>query len=118
MKKPIIIAKCKCNPASLKESKKLFDPSLDKVKKIKEAEIVFCPPFVYFSLFSKKLPKNIKIGAQNVFQEEIGAFTGEISPLQLASLNCSYIIVGHSERRKYFKETDQIVNQKSKVKVL
>ena len=113
--KPIIIANWKMNPESMKEAEKLFNSSLKKIKNIKEAEIVFCPPFVYFSLFLKKLPKNVKCGAQNVFQEEKGAFTGEISPLQLNSLKCSYAIVGHSERRKYFKETDEVINQKIKI---
>jgi len=110
--KKIIIANWKMNPTSIKEAKKLFNSVCQKVQNIKQTEIVFCPPSIYFSIFSSKIPGNIKIGAQNVFWEIKGAFTGEISPFQLNSLNCNYVIIGHSERRKYFGETDQTVNQK------
>ncbi len=109
--KPIIIANWKCNPTSLKEAKKLFDSICKKIKKSK-AEVVFCPPFVYFSIFSSMLPNGVKIGAQNCYFEKQGAFTGEVSAFQLADLKCKYVIVGHSERRKYFSETDLTVNKK------
>ena len=102
------------NPVSIKKAKKLLDSVCRKIQNVRQAEVVFCPPFVYFSIFSSKLPSSIKIGAQNVFWEMEGAFTGEVSSFQLNSLNCSYVIVGHSERRKYFGETDQNVNQKIK----
>jgi len=110
--KPIIIANWKLNPTSLKEAKKLFNSVCKKTKKEK-AEIIFCPPFIYFPIFENHSP-NIKTGAQNCFFENRGAFTGEVSACQLKDLKCSYVIVGHSERRKYFSETDEIVNKKVK----
>ena len=58
----------------------------------------------------------VKLGAQNVFYEEKGAFTGEVSPLMLAGL-CEYVIIGHSERRQYFGETDEIINKKMKAAI-
>lgn len=111
MSKPIIIANWKMNPVSLREAKNLFSSVCKKVKNSK-AEVVFCPPFVYFSIFSVRFPSNVKIGAQNCYFEKEGAFTGEVSVFQLADLKCNYVIVGHSERRKYFSETDLIVNKK------
>lgn len=107
----IIIANWKLNPTTIKEAKNIFSSVCKKIKKT-SIEIVFCPSFIHFSIFSGKLAKNIKIGAQNCFFEEKGAFTGEISPAQLFDLKCKYVIVGHSERRKYFEETDETVNKK------
>ena len=116
MKKVFIIGNWKMNPLKFKKAKNLFNSikrGLLNVKK-KKVEVVLCPPFVYLqSVKSKSLP--FKLGAQNCFFEEKGAFTGEISPLMLKSLGCKYVIVGHSERRKYFKETDTIINKKLKM---
>ncbi len=84
---------------------------------IKDVEVVACPPFTALKSVSTliELDKlNIKLGAQNMHWEEEGAFTGEISPLMLGDLRVEYIIVGHSERRQYFGETDEIVNEKVK----
>ena len=83
----------------------------------KECEIVVCPAFtalrsVQTVLESDRIP--IQLGAQNVHWKDQGAFTGEVSPPMLAKLNVSYVIVGHSERRQLFGETDEIVNQKLK----
>lgn len=79
---------------------------------IKGIEKVLCPPFVSLSAV-KELMKgmSIKLGAQNLYFEEKGAYTGEISPLMLAEL-CEYVIIGHSERRQYFGETNEVVNKK------
>jgi triosephosphate isomerase len=77
-------------------------------------EKVICPPFVFLALAQQALAgSSIKVGAQNVFWEEKGAFTGEISPPMLADF-CEYVIIGHSERRKYFGETDETVNRRLK----
>lgn len=78
-------------------------------------EIVICPAFTALSEVSEVIcDSNIKLGAQNVHWEKEGAFTGEISILMLKDLNCKYVIVGHSERRTYFKETNEIINKKVK----
>src|SRR6266700_862306 len=82
-----------------------------------ECEIVVCPAFtalrsVQTVLESDRIP--IRLGAQDVHWKDQGAFTGEVSPPMLAKLNVSYVIVGHSERRQLFGETDEIVNQKLK----
>lgn len=72
---------------------------------------VICPSFLYLSQFDD-LPKSIKKGAQNLFSEKSGAYTGEISPLMLKNDGVEYVILGHSERRRYAGETDEIVRDK------
>ncbi|MFD1551158.1 triose-phosphate isomerase [Putridiphycobacter roseus] len=82
----------------------------------KTAEIVVCPPLVYISVFHELLKNNewIKLGAQNVYCENNGAFTGEVSPTQLKSMGVSYVIIGHSERRQYFGEDNKMLLAKVK----
>jgi triosephosphate isomerase len=80
-----------------------------------DVDIVVCPPFTAISEVSELLSEsNIKLGAQNVFWEEKGAYTGEISPQMLREAGCSFVIIGHSERREYFSETNEAVNRKTK----
>lgn len=107
--KPLIVANWKMNPISQKEAKSLFDKIKKTKAKFKNAEVVICPPSVYLNLF-----KGLLLGAQNVFFEEKGAFTGEVSCLMLKDLKVDYVILGHSERRKYFGETDEMINKKIK----
>ncbi|MGI6235861.1 MAG: triose-phosphate isomerase [Christensenellales bacterium] len=79
------------------------------------AEAVICPPFTDLYAAADKLEGTaVKLGAQNMHWEEKGAFTGEISPLMLKEIPCDYVIIGHSERRQYFAETDETVNKKVK----
>ena len=80
-----------------------------------ENEVVLCVPYIdlFYSLMTAQ-GTNIKIGAQNVHYEEKGAYTGEISAKMLKSIGVEYVIIGHSERRQYFCETDDIVNKKVK----
>ena len=79
------------------------------------AEAVICPPFTDLYAAADKLKGTaVKLGAQNMHWEEKGAFTGEISPLMLKEIPCDYVIIGHSERRQYFAETDETVNKKIK----
>jgi len=113
MKKPIIAANWKMNPATIQEAKQLFNSVKRGIKNIKNVEIVICPPFVYLSAIKPFSHKTIKLGAQDLFWEEKGAFTGEISPLMLKNLGCEYVIIGHSERRK-LGETDEMINKKIK----
>jgi triosephosphate isomerase len=85
------------------------------VKEITDVEIVIAPPFTSLGIASRLLETaNIKLAAQNMFYEERGAFTGEISAEMLLSAGCSFVIIGHSERRQYFSESDEIVNRKIK----
>ncbi len=78
-----------------------------------QAEVVVCPPFVCLPAAKEVLVgSNIKLGAQNMHWEEQGAFTGEVAPGMLKELDVEYVIIGHSERRQYFSETDEMVNKK------
>ena len=108
--KTLIIANWKCNPKTKKEAENLYNSIEEIILKNKDKEVVICPPFVYLNIF-----KEIKIGAQNCFHKEEGAYTGEISVKMLKDLNCKYIILGHSERREYFNEESGIINQKIKL---
>jgi len=79
-------------------------------------EVVICPPFPFLHSISKLLTEggNIHLGAQNCHQKESGAYTGEISARQLQSVGVEYVILGHSERRQYFHEDDELLSQKLK----
>ena len=114
MKKPLIVANWKCNPTTLAEAKRLLNSVKKGAKNIKNVEVVICPPFVYLATSNKQQATGIKLGAQDCFWEESGAFTGEVSPKMLRNLGLKYVIIGHSERRKNFKETDEIINKKIK----
>lgn len=78
-----------------------------------ENEVILCVPYtdLFYALLSAQ-NTNIKIGAQNMHFEEKGAYTGEVAPQMLRSINVEYVIIGHSERRQYFNETDETVNKK------
>lgn len=83
-----------------------------------DVDVMIAPPFTALALVSDLLKKTrISLGAQNLFWEAEGAYTGEISASMLVSAGCRYVIVGHSERRQYFGETDETVNQKIKAVV-
>ena len=99
------------NPQTPAEAKRLFDSVRKGIKNLKNSEVIICPPFVYLSDF-KDLKSNIQLGAQDVFWEAAGAYTGEISSLSLKRMKVKYVIIGHSERRKYFQETDKIADKK------
>ncbi|MEK7189522.1 MAG: triose-phosphate isomerase, partial [Patescibacteria group bacterium] len=80
----------------------------------KNGKAVICPSFIalnQLSALAKK--KGIDLGAQDCFWANRGAYTGEVSPLDLKEMGCEYVIVGHSERREYFKETDEMVGKKA-----
>jgi len=99
---------------------KTIPEALDLVRELKELvndvndrDILVCPSFTALYPVSKELEgSNIVLGGQNMYFEEQGAFTGEISPLMLKSAGCSYVILGHSERRHIFGETDELINKK------
>lgn len=82
---------------------------------IEEVEIVICPPYTSLSDVREVISEtNIKLGAQDIYWEREGAFTGEVSALMLKDVGCEYCIIGHSERRQFFGETNETVNKKAK----
>jgi triosephosphate isomerase len=92
-----------------------FIKEFKKLVKGVEKEILICPPFTALSPVSAELKSSeIKLGAQNLYFEDNGAFTSEISAEMLKEIGCSYVIIGHSERRHIFNETDDMINKKVK----
>lgn len=96
--------------------------ALELVRELKVAlqgvegvEVAIAPPFTALSPVAQELKGSaIRLAGQNLFWEEKGAFTGEVSPVMLKEVGCEYVIIGHSERRQYFGETDETVNRKLK----
>lgn len=112
-RKPIIAGNWKMNMTP-SEAVKLVKELIPLVKDA-DCDVVICPPFVDIPAVCQILENtNIKIGAQNAHWATNGAFTGEISAAMLSELNVSYAIIGHSERRQYFGETDDTVNSRVK----
>jgi triosephosphate isomerase len=86
---------------------------------VKEAEVAVAPPFTALYAVHRELEgTSILLAAQNLYWEEKGAFTGEVSPLMLKEVGCDYVIIGHSERRQYFGETDETVNRRIKAALI
>lgn len=114
MKKLYLIGNWKMNPATLKEAKKLASEVSRGVKKLRRlgVEIVICPPFSYLEEIGEKLSGSVKLGAQDMYFEESGAYTGEVSPAMLRDAGVKYVIVGHSERRRLLGETNEMINKK------
>ncbi len=116
MRKPLIAANWKMN-TTVSEALTLVQQMLPELNTISSVETLLCPPFISIVSVSELLKQgNIMLGAQNVYYEDKGAFTGEISPLMLIDL-CRYVILGHSERRNLFGESNQIINQKVKAAI-
>lgn len=115
MQKPLIVANWKMNPLTLEAAKRLIKIIKKGLRVIKDVEVVLCPPFVWLFAIKKELKKSkIKLGAQDLFWKEFGAYTGEISAKMLKGVGCEYVIVGHSERRQILAETYEIINLKLK----
>jgi triosephosphate isomerase len=95
------------------EAVELVEALRDGLGNVQDREVLVCPPFTALSALAPLLDGTpIMLGAQNMFYEPQGAYTGDISPLMLKDVGCSYVIIGHSERRHIFGETDEIVNRK------
>lgn len=113
-KKPFIAGNWKLHK-TISQAVQLTQKINQAVKKEKDVEIVLIPPFTALNEVKKVLSKSqILTGAQDVFWEESGAYTGEISPTMLEEAGCDFVVVGHSERRQYFGDTDEHVNNKIK----
>ena len=113
MRRKIIAGNWKMN--MLPNEAMSFINELEPYAKKTKCEIILCVPYtdLFYSLLTAQ-NTNIKIGAQNMHWEESGAYTGEVSPNMLKCINVEYVIIGHSERRQYFAETDETVNKKIK----
>ncbi len=114
MRKKIIAGNWKMNmdlPAGIT----LAESLLEKLTDVRKCDVIFCPPFPLLNpIYEIIRNSGFGLGAQNLFWEENGAFTGEISAKILLSVGCQYVIIGHSERRKYFSETNKTVNYRIK----
>lgn len=113
MKRKIIGGNWKMHK-TIKETEEFFDTFLPLLKEVHtDYEIVIFPPFTSLKT-ATSLVKNtsVKIGAQNMYYEEKGAYTGEISPVMLLDIGVEYVLIGHSERRKYFKEAEDVLSLK------
>jgi len=112
MRRPLIAGNWKMFKTT-EEAINLVNTIKAGVHQMDHCDIIVSPPFTALSKVSELLNgTRIHLGAQNMHYESEGAFTGEISPLMLKDLGCRYVILGHSERRAYFKETDSLINKK------
>lgn len=115
MRKKVIAGNWKMN-YNLHQSVAFIQQLKEEVlKKERNCDIIICPNYIALSE-AKKIIKDspIKLGAQNIYFEDSGAFTGETSADMIKSIGCDYVILGHSERRTIFKETDELINKKLK----
>lgn len=114
MRKKIIAGNWKMN-LNYTSGTALVRALLGQLQDIEKCDVVFCPPFPLLAPVAALLDGTcFALGAQNLFWEDKGAYTGEVSADMLLSFGCRYVIVGHSERRKYFHETDETVNRRIK----
>lgn len=113
MRRPILAGNWKMNKTRDEALQFVFQVN-DKLPNSETVETVICAPAIILRDLVKRQGDNLRIGAQNMHEKESGAYTGEISALMLKSTAVEYVILGHSERRQYFNETDAAVNAKTK----
>lgn len=114
MRKPFIAGNWKMNMTHI-EAEKFMQDLGNNYRNKNDCEVAVCPPATNLMIVKKIIDKysiDVKLGAQNIFYELSGAFTGEISPEMIKELGTEYVIIGHSERRQYFGETNKLVNKK------
>lgn len=113
MRIPMIAGNWKMN-TTIDEAVKLVGEMRQGLDQVGNVDKVLCPPFISLAAVKDLIKgSSMKLGAQNLYFEEKGAYTGEISPLMLAEL-CDFVIIGHSERRQYFKESGELIDKKVK----
>lgn len=112
MRKITLVANWKMNPPTFAEAEALFNAIKKAAKKAENINIAIAPPAIWLSRFKTGGAANLELAGQNMAYGEKGALTGEISPLMLKDAGAKYAIIGHSERRSYFGETDEIINKK------
>ncbi|MBF0100434.1 MAG: triose-phosphate isomerase [Desulfobacterales bacterium] len=111
---PLIAGNWKMNK-TVQESVETAQALIPLISDVTGREILIAPPFTSLAMVAQTVKGSlINVGAQNIFWEKSGAFTGEIAGNMLVSAGCSYVIIGHSERRQYFGETDETVNKRIK----
>jgi len=117
-RRTVIAGNWKMNKTST-EAVELLNDIIHHWKKVHNVDVIICPPFTALQACKDIIGQSseISLGAQNMSAEPSGAYTGEISAGMLKDLWCKYVILGHSERREYFKETDAEVNQKAKAAI-
>lgn len=114
MRRKLIAGNWKMN-LGYKESEKTAKDIVSKLDKrdLQNTDVLVCPSFVSLGIVNKSIKDTgIKLGAQDIYYENDGAYTGEVSASMLRSVGCEYVIAGHSERRKYIHETNKIINRK------
>ena len=111
--KKYLVANWKMNPVDLQEAENILSGYLE-INLQSDIELVVCPPRIFLRNLIEKSGGKFFWGTQNCFWEDIGAYTGEVSVLQVKKLGAKYVIVGHSERREFLGETDEMVNKKMK----
>lgn len=111
MRKPIIAGNWKMFK-TIEEAVNFVNEVKDQLPSIEKVDSVVCTPFVCLDACVKAQGANLRVGAQNMHFEEQGAFTGEVAPRMLESIGVTYCVIGHSERRAMFNETDESVNKK------
>ncbi len=112
MRTPMVVANWKMH-GRLADARELAQAVRDGLKRPRGVEVALCPPFTVLAAVAEVLAGSpVMLGAQNCHWEDAGAFTGEVSPLMLAELGCRLVIVGHSERRRIFREGDEDIGRK------
>ncbi|MEW6375866.1 MAG: triose-phosphate isomerase [Thermodesulfobacteriota bacterium] len=115
---PFIAGNWKMNK-TVEEALDLVRQLKASISEVKEVEVAVAPPFTALYAVQKELKgSSIRLAAQNLFYEDKGAYTGEVSPLMLKEVGCQYVIIGHSERRQFFGETDETVNRRIKAALI
>ncbi len=114
MRKPLMAGNWKMNK-TIPEAVAMVKELKGKIADVKDVDVLLCPVFTaLYPVASEVKGSNINIGAQDLFWEAKGAFTGEVAPNMITDAGCSFVIIGHSERRQYFGETNETVNKKIK----